>query len=425
MNTVVLPAERNNQFLNSLHTTFEIVSIPILLLCFFDLEVFELRGLINLASYAVTGLLVLFRWKECLRTAKKDITLVLLISMVMLSVLWSAAPGSTNDTTKAVFRASLIGIYIAARLTPKLLMRILAGIYGFSAIASLIIGVAIPSIGVAFTNGEDSWKGALTHKQYLGRMMLHSMWLFLLNVVGTKRFRLLSWVFLLTSVLLLLLSKSKTAWVAACLIPFLLPLFYFVKWPYRPRTIIYTLATTLGILISGFLLLNWQTIVVDILQKPSDLNGRLPVWFLVLDRAFERPWLGYGYSGFWPSAGGRQIFAMTWASNGQLADSANFHSHNGFLEVFIQLGLVGLVLLILNFTLTMLRSIYLIHTTRSLESVWMLGTLILILALNFPETLTFISLHSIWSIYVAIDLMSVIWKEQLAQSKFSQPLPDT
>jgi exopolysaccharide production protein ExoQ len=415
MNTVILPSERNNQLLNTLHVTFELVSIPVLLLSFFDLELVDLRGPMNALSYPITALLILLRWKDCLRVAKKDVSLVLIVSLVMLSVLWSAAPGATSDTTKAVLRASLIGVYLAARLSPQLLMRVLASIYGFTAVVSLLVGVAFPAVAVAFTNGEQSWKGILTHKQYLGRMMIHATWLFLLNVVGGKRFRLISWALLLLSVLLLLLSKSKTAWVAGCAVPFLVPLFYFVRWPYRPRTVVYTIAGMLGIGISALLLLNWQTIVVDVLQKPSDLNGRLPVWFLVIGKALQRPWLGYGYSGFWPSPHGRQIFSFTWASGGQIADSGSFHSHNGFLEVFVQLGAIGLGLLILNFSLTLLRTVYLIHATRSLESIWMLGTLVLILILNFPETLTLISLHSIWAIYVAIDLMSIIWKEQLAQ----------
>ncbi len=70
--------------------------------------------------------------------------------------------------------------------------------------------------------------------------------------------------------------------------------------------------------------------------KGTSLSGRTFIWSAVLDAISERPLLGYGYGGLFqrpPSDVTREI----WRNIGFEAN----HSHNGTLDLLVQLGVVG------------------------------------------------------------------------------------
>jgi O-antigen ligase len=76
-------------------------------------------------------------------------------------------------------------------------------------------------------------------------------------------------------------------------------------------------------------------VVAPLLGRKADLTGRTDlIWDVLLPIAHQYPVLGQGYGAFWitPVAG------LTLDVN---------EAHNGYLDVFIELGAVGLVLLAL------------------------------------------------------------------------------
>lgn len=64
--------------------------------------------------------------------------------------------------------------------------------------------------------------------------------------------------------------------------------------------------------------------------RDETLTGRTEVWEKLIPVAMERPILGYGYSGFW-TTDSRKDFAISGA-------------HNGYLDIVLNLGFVGLLL---------------------------------------------------------------------------------
>jgi exopolysaccharide production protein ExoQ len=68
----------------------------------------------------------------------------------------------------------------------------------------------------------------------------------------------------------------------------------------------------------------------------STLTGRLPLWSMALQFVAERPILGYGFYSFWTPAH-IQYFS-------QRLDWDVPESHNGYIELLLSLGLVGLSL---------------------------------------------------------------------------------
>lgn len=79
--------------------------------------------------------------------------------------------------------------------------------------------------------------------------------------------------------------------------------------------------------------------LLSLLGKGSDLTGRIEIWRAVWERAIERPIFGNGFSSPWvpwdPAFDG-------WIMNHGLSV---FHAHDMWLDVFLQLGAVGLALM--------------------------------------------------------------------------------
>jgi O-antigen ligase len=73
----------------------------------------------------------------------------------------------------------------------------------------------------------------------------------------------------------------------------------------------------------------------------GSLTGRTALWTELLTYVGARPLVGYGLGGFWSPAHTAYIaLALGWVVS---------HSHNGYLEVLLDLGLVGLTLFLIVF----------------------------------------------------------------------------
>ena len=91
---------------------------------------------------------------------------------------------------------------------------------------------------------------------------------------------------------------------------------------------------TLLILMSVFMLLiTGET--VEILGIPLSFTGRIGLWEFAAGFVENRPYFGYGYDGFWevPRFGGQLVKDEGWLAN---------DSHNGFYDLVLQTGFVGL-----------------------------------------------------------------------------------
>jgi O-antigen ligase len=79
--------------------------------------------------------------------------------------------------------------------------------------------------------------------------------------------------------------------------------------------------------------------------KNLTFSGRTLIWAAVLQEAFQHPWLGTGYGAFWQGN-------IAGSPSGELIRDIGFtvwQSHNGYIDVFNETGIIGLFLLVSNF----------------------------------------------------------------------------
>jgi O-antigen ligase len=83
----------------------------------------------------------------------------------------------------------------------------------------------------------------------------------------------------------------------------------------------------------------WRTELFTLLGRNSDLTGRERIWAAVVARAVERPFAGWGYASPWIA--GDPHFDRWIIDHGQTVMQA----HNMWVDLFMQLGIVGIVLM--------------------------------------------------------------------------------
>lgn len=94
-------------------------------------------------------------------------------------------------------------------------------------------------------------------------------------------------------------------------------------------------------------------LVLGAMGRDTSLSGRDQLWAGVWGEAIKRPLFGHGYGAFWYEGRGREI-VVTWNPR---------QSHNALLDVFTDLGLLGVIAVLLWFYGTMFTA-WLKHETE-------------------------------------------------------------
>jgi O-antigen ligase len=406
----------NNQLLNLWFRNLEVVVTVIWLLYFLDVRIPSpiLDKSIRVLAYPILAILVILHWKRFSWVATRDIPLLLLVGTAFASVFWSADPGKTLDGCKGLLRTFLFGAYLATRYSLKEQMKILTWVFGIATILSLVVALAIPSYGTAARlDHPGAWQGIFAHKNILGYAMTIGAILFLLTAIKERKPNWLAWSGFGLAVVLTVLAYSSSALVSLLLLLSLMPVYKLVRQHYKLQVILLSMTCILAASVAIFIFSNLETILVDILQEGLTFNGRTPIWDLIVEKTWERPWLGYGYSAFWESDAGAYVILHTWASAGGAKEAVEqgFNAHSGYFQLLPQLGFLGISLYAISLVTVFIRVFILLLSTKKIEFFWLLQFLVFICVTNVGDAMATVFLSSdasYMSIYVSICLSTAI-----------------
>lgn len=328
-------------------------------------------------------------WKKVLPIVFREKLWWVLVGFAVISIFWSAAPGITLKQILALFRFSILGIYLGTNYSLKEQIQLFTWSFGIAAVLSFGFGLGLPQYGVMGMGSTldpenirhaGSWRGIFTHKNFLGRIMSFAAIVFLLSAIGSRlKLYQVGWPGLALSLLLLLLSTSKTSLVITIALLILVPFFKALRWNYSsvlPFSILMIIVTSIA---TTFFLENAEPIL-GALGKDLTLTGRTELWDSVMASIRDRPWLGHGYGGFWlGEAGASEIiwYELKWSVP---------HAHNGFLDLTLDLGYIGLFLFIASFGVTVFKAIRWVRLTQGVEGLFPLVYLTYVLMFNFTES---------------------------------------
>ncbi|MFZ0747572.1 MAG: O-antigen ligase family protein [Terracidiphilus sp.] len=328
----------------------------------------------------------------------------------LASVAWSVGPEESLRRALALTGTTIAGLYLGLHFEPKQQLKMIAYAIGLGAIASVVVIIAIPSVGIT----SDGMQGVYNLKNSLGRMMSLGAFCFALLVLGERRRRAVSFVMFLLCCTLLVLSKSATALVVTMLMLALLP---FRRMLYlRTRQLLATGAILIPLMTAAtFWVVESSGEILKALGRSSSLSGRIPLWQFVLKSISDHPIRGYGFTAFWNSWTGERVSdTVNW-------DTAVPHAHNGFLEVWLGLGLIGLVLILINLSRNFLFALRVARSNREVEYSWPLLLIVFTVLYNVTEN-SLLAVNTLpWIAYAAASY----WLARAAREEAVEPEPQS
>jgi exopolysaccharide production protein ExoQ len=344
--------------------------------------------------YAVMLVFAVLRWKSFLRVVARDPLVVALVGVALLSVTWSIAPDITLRRGVALGLTTAFGWYLAARYSLRDVLRLVTYGLGATLVASVVFALWYPELGISAGATDGAWQGAFLHKNALGKYAALSALLFILLWRTGRRSPSIPVAGLVLSLGLLALSESQTGIIAFATLLALLPVMGVMRWRVRRGAPVIAGAVLIAGCMALFVSSNLELALAAI-GRETTLTGRTALWAAVVETGARQPVLGTGYSAFWIPENPEAWSVRDLAGWG--ADAA----HNGFLDLWLELGAVGLALFLLAALLAVRAALRLLRSNPAPEAAWPLLVLAFIFLTNLSEGGILRQNNLVWVLYVA------------------------
>lgn len=347
---------------------------------------------IKAAIYTVVFVFISQRLRSFARGLRKVRWIVVLGLVALASALWSEDPSLTVRGSAVLLATTAFGIYFGTRYTVHQQLHLLSWTFLLVIASSFFFAIFLPEYGIEQgINGNFSdWQGAFAQKNILARAIVLAILVFLF--AGSMR-RSLRWLAIAGSVVLLGLSGSATGMIVCFGIIVTLPLYNYIK----NQSAVPLPVIGFGLLLAASLFALTINIggLLHLVNKSPDLTGRTELWNAVMLSISKRPWLGYGFSAFW--SGTNAESALVRDSVGWTAD----YAHDGFLDVLLQVGVVGLATFLVGYLVLWRRALALLMSVAGFAPVWLCTYLVFMLLYNLTEGSILAQNSIYWVLYVS------------------------
>ena len=283
-----------------------------------------------------------------------------------VSILWSANRGNTFRMSVYLIAGVIQFVYIALYFEAEEQIRLIGDLTSIFALLS----VAGQYLMAPVQDLAPGWAGIFPSKNYLGNVMALGI---IALVLRSGRWTLLRSSQVLLCAVLLLLSRSFTS--VLCILA-AMSIIVSLRLPRNMRMFLMVSAVGLGLL-ALVMLPNIIALLLGASGKDTTLTGRDVIWAFALRHIAIHPILGYGYSSFWISEGDSAMQYLGW-NPGQ--------AHNGFLNLALEEGWVGvglLLALLFSGLRTALRQLRLGDPTGA--GLWLLVMFVYLIVHNVSE----------------------------------------
>ena len=366
-----------------------------------DQIVFEAAGWL-LASLLVVWLLLrednlAIYW----RNLSRQPFLLVFLAICALSALWSSAPAITVFRTCVLLTSTMVAAYLGMRCKAEELLRYLSWLGAAVVAASIYMSLTDPLLGINRAYGPAVWRGVFWNKNHLGSLAALVSVVLLLRIADigfTPRHPAKYFVWLIYAGSLVLVFKSHSA--AGYLLTLMLHasvilLLSWLRLAERLRRRHYWLFAAVVILTVA-LSMGYLDAIFRAFNKDITMTGRTSLWvYLLQDVVSSRPLLGHGFGSLWGDPDFRN----------RAHEKLGFHpviGDNGFLDILLGVGAVGLAAFMLSYVAAWRGSINCLVRERSVA-----GCLpLLVMAFSLFANISFSLLTEIellvWGLIVAM-----------------------
>jgi|GEM_PF-342478 len=321
----------------------------------------------------------------------------LVLLMGFVSVLWSNTPFITFKAVLALAAINILAIYMVGQYEGQELFDIPMWSMAMIALMSFII----PKQDKA----GHGLAGVLFSKNNLGTTMAIATALWYLRATYKPQHRWLSWSITAIVFILIPQAKSTGAWfLLITLFSFIILINFLKKLKFQYAVIGFVSFFLISFAMSILIAVNGEAILAAF-GKDLTFTGRTDVWSDYSRAVKERLWLGYGPYAFWQQWLGLNNPAAKWDRGGWIPP----HAHNGFFDMAIDLGLIGLLIFSISLLVGIVQATLYLLKGRGYEVILPIILLIFSFQLNISET-RFFRPYLPWFLHVLATVqLSVAW----------------
>jgi exopolysaccharide production protein ExoQ len=302
-----------------------------------------------LPSLPLAAAVLLLRTREIAETFLRLPFLVLFVVLMWASVAWSLDPAVSLRRAALVSAYTVISVWLVIAFEPAALLRRLAWLFLATMLLSVAFAVLLPHLAWHSLDGRVLLRGVFSHKNELG---LHIGTTAILMATAWQ-FRLMPrWVAVLGLLSCLALAwptGSATTVLILGVLALIRLVMAIVAQPGRRAAVLGAFAVAAFLFLALAIILMADA-VVTALGRDLTLTGRVPLWQFVWLQISGAPWFGHGFAVF---------FDVAWVQR-YMVDSLGWaipNAHNGFLEIWLGVGIAGPVLLGLFLMLGLMRAL--------------------------------------------------------------------
>jgi exopolysaccharide production protein ExoQ len=312
----------------------------------------------------VGSIVYLVRARPHIPVRKWPKTLVLFLLLCLLSIAWSAYRPESALGTIAQLATSIGGAFFAICLSWRQILSAMGAafraIIGLSLLFELVVAVVIGHHIVPFWTDYGSGKlpnayywsrdllfhggqiqGIVGNSDILCMMALLALIVFGVQLADRTVGRTAGIVWLVLAAVTYLLTRSSTVVMATAAVIIVLLFVWWARSVAQSRRVpLYV--TAVVVLAAGLtILLTLWSQITAVLGKSITLTGRTDIWTKVIDLTQQKPVLGWGWISYW----------APWVEPFKGLAVRNrveyLQAHDAYLDVGLQLGIVGVILFVL------------------------------------------------------------------------------
>jgi O-antigen ligase len=314
---------------------------------------------------AIVGILLVLIVIEVIRMRadwrRLPYPLMAFLLLITVSIAWSAYPAASAIgvlltfvvTTTAVFLSMAFGLTTFARSLGTALRWILGLSLVFELFVSLVLRRPLLPLWVDYSELETIPKafywsrdllleggriqGIVGNSNLLGLIALLATIVFSLQIAARATSRTWTTVWLLIALLTLVLTRSSTVLIAGVATGLVAVFLVLLRRKAGRGRVPYYIggATIAGAGVAAAIVFRGP--LLELLGKSPDLTNRLSIWNTVLDLAAQRPVAGWGWISYWAP------WVEPYDDLVVIKGVTYLPAHNAWIDVYLQLGVIGLV----------------------------------------------------------------------------------
>ncbi|HTA29024.1 MAG TPA: O-antigen ligase family protein [Candidatus Cybelea sp.] len=382
----------------------------------------------------VIGLWVLSRrginWPQAMRN---NFWLFALLFFMLVSILWSDYPFVSLKRWVRTAGTAVMALVILSEAEPyEAILAVIRRTMYLVIPFSMLLVKYYPRLGVSYghSSGAPMYSGATLTKNTLGEICVLYVFLFIWSRFARRdnedgapvvRGQKVCELVLLAMVFFLMKGPSgygarAASYSATSIVVLLMGLgVFFLMRRYRTslaqlggRVALVLVCSGLVTLVLFMLGTSPMAVGAGLLGREANLTGRSDqIWPLLAPIAWHNPVLGLGYGAFWINV-----------SPELMVLNIN-EAHNGYLDVLIELGGVGLILVLLVIV-TYFRKARLELQENFYWAAFRMSYLVMFLVHNWTETTLLRSRETLWNLFVVFAVVyPQEWTDPVAEARLS------